>query len=106
MEIDHDTNEQMLKLQAEDTWPRRALPCLVPDTMFRMPRKASHVQNIYQMQRSFDAVATIHTFLVHGAASRAFETVPAPGCCMTWAIWFTVGHATSNSFTRSFSAPS
>src|SRR4029077_17262342 len=94
------------KILAKNTWPRRALPCLVPDSIFLTPRKALPVQKSYQKQRSFDAVATMHTSLVRVVADRVFETGPVPGCCMTWAIWFTVGPAPSNSFTRSISAPS
>jgi hypothetical protein len=66
------------KFQAEDTWPRRALPSLVPDSIFLMRLKALRVQKIYQRQRSFDAVATIRISLVRSAASLAFETGRTP----------------------------
>jgi len=94
------------RFRAKDTWPRRASPCLVPDSIFQTPLKAFHVEKIYQKQRSFDAVATMHTSLAHGVANHVFGTGPVPGYYMTWAIWFTVGRAMLNSLTRSTSAPS
>jgi hypothetical protein len=94
------------KFQAEGTWPRRALPCRVPESTFQTPPKASRVQKICPRRRSFDAVATIHTSLVPNAVGRVLDIAPAPGCCTTWAIWFTGGPAISNWFTRSTAAPS
>ena len=93
------------KFRAEGTWPRRALPCLVPGSICQMPRKASRDPKICPKPRSFAAAATSRIALVPGAASRVSATAPADESCTTSAIWSPVGRATSTSSTRSIAVP-
>src|SRR5262249_26226664 len=92
--------------QAEDSWPRRALLCLVPASICQIPPRASRALKIFPKQRSSDAVATIHVSLARDAGNRAFAIGRAPGCCTTWATSSLVDPATSNSSIRNTVAPS
>ena len=65
MEADHDTAGKCRKFLAEDAWPRRALPCLVQDSIFRTLPSATRAPKICPNPRLSNAVAT-------------FENVPAP----------------------------
>jgi hypothetical protein len=91
---------------AEDTWPRRTLPWLVPASISQTPPKASRARKISGRQRPFDAVATLRASPARRAASPAFAIGPEPGCCTTSAIWSVVVPATWSSFTRSTCARS
>ena len=74
--------------RAEDTWPIRALPCLVPATIRQTSPRASRALKLYRSRRLVNAVATIYLSLAHGVARLAFEIAPTPACCMAWRSGF------------------
>src|SRR5438093_8254014 len=88
------------KFQAEDTWPRRALPCLVRGSICPTPLRALRDSKIYPKLGSFAAAATSNIARVRSVGKLAFDTVWLPASCMTSATWFPPGLATSSSFTR------
>src|SRR5438309_5799498 len=94
------------KFQAEDTWPRRALPCLVRGSICPTPLRALRDSKIYPKLGSFAAAATSNIARVRSVGKLAFDTVWLPASCMTSATWFPPGLATSSSFTRGTVAPS
>ena len=94
------------KFRAEDSWPWRALPCLVPANICQTPLRASRAPKIYQKQESSDAVATFPISLARAAVSRASEIGAAPASCTTWATWLLVGPATLNLSIHNTAAPS
>ncbi len=93
------------KFRAKDSWPRRALPCLVPGSTLQTPPRVLPSQKICHQRRSFDAVATSSVALVRTVGRAAFVTVWLRASCMTWAIWFRRGLATSIWSTRGTAAP-
>ncbi len=64
------------KFRAKDSWPRRALPCLVPGSTLQTPPRVLPSQKICHQRRSFDAVATSSVALVRTVSSPKFGYVP------------------------------
>ena len=84
------------KVQAEDVWPRRALPCLGPDSMCPTPPRGSPTPKISRRRSSCVAVVTSNICRVRSAASRAFAIGPVLACSMTWATWLRASPAILN----------
>src|SRR5437867_6421666 len=76
------------KLLGWNWWPRRALPCLVPGSIYRTPLRASPIQRICRKPRSFHGAATTRIAPVRDAANAADETTCSPASSMTWGTWF------------------
>src|SRR5581483_3629467 len=92
------------RFRAEDTWPRRALPCLVPGSICRTQPRALHVQKIYPKRGSFGGAGTTNIVLVRSAGIAAFGTLSLAAFYTMSAIWFLVGRATYTWFTRGTAA--
>ena len=94
------------RLRARNRWPRRALPCLVPGSIFRTPRRALPSRRICRNRRSFNETAPSNVAAVHAAGKVAIETGDAAASCTTWETWFRVGPAIFMLATRNITAPS
>src|ERR1700722_14420204 len=94
------------KFWAGNAWPRRALPCLVQGSIFRIPPKASHAPKIYLNPRSFNVAATFGCVPVRTVENPVSATGPPRAFYTTSATWFPVGRTTSTLSTRNINAPS
>src|SRR3984957_18848490 len=94
------------KFWAGNAWPRRALPCLVQGSIFRIPPKASHAPKIYLNPISFNVAATFGCVPVRTVENPVSATGPPRAFYTTSAIWFPVGRTTSPLSTRNINAPS
>src|ERR671915_118780 len=93
------------KFQASNSWPRRALPCLVPGNIYRIPRKALPNRRICLSPRLFCVAGTTGITPVHVVTIVVGGTISSPGFCTTLEIWLLAGPVTSISFTRNITAP-
>src|ERR687895_2133786 len=74
------------KFQASNSWPRRALPCLVPGNIYRIPRKALPNRRICLSPRLFCVAGTTSITPVHVVTIVVGGTIPSPGFCTTLEI--------------------
>src|ERR1019366_5287054 len=94
------------KFWVENARPRRALPCLDQDSIFRILPRASLAQKIYLNPRSSNAAATFGNAPAHAVENRVSATGQPREFCTTSATWRPVVHTTFTSSTRNINAPS
>ena len=94
------------KFWVENARPRRALPCLDQDSIFRILPRASLAQKIYLNPRSSNAAATFGNAPARAVENRVSATGQPREFCTTSATWRPVVHTTFTSSTRNINAPS
>lgn len=94
------------KFLAGITWPRRALPCLVPVPTFRTLLRALLAQKIFRKRRLFNAAATSNIGPVRDAGNPAHAIGSSHASSTTWGTWFPPDRVTSILSTRNITAPS
>lgn len=92
------------KFLDQTNWPRRALLCLAPDNICRMPRRASHDLKIFPRRRSFIAVGTSPIGRVLVVTNPAFAAEQASESSTTSATWLLGDRVRFIWFTRSIAA--
>src|SRR6516165_6918140 len=94
-----------LKIRGKSLWLGRASSCVVLESTRRTPPWASPIPRCSLRRSSSRAAATTSIGPVRSAGSPAPATGSSPAPCMTWATRWPGGPTTSDSPTRSTTAP-